>query len=74
MRGTRFDLDGFGFMGLGFLVGWWVHECGLVVECDGATGGIEVGLGCHRELGLDFLVGWVWVLQGIVFGFVGFDF
>ena len=28
----------FGFMGLGFLVGWWVYKRGLVVESGGAIG------------------------------------
>ena len=31
----------FGFMGLGFLVAWWVCERGLVVESGGAIGLLE---------------------------------
>ena len=37
----------FRFMGLGFLVGWWVGDRGLVVESGGVASGIGVGLGCH---------------------------
>ena len=43
---NEFDLGGFvvfGFMGLGFSVGWWVCERGLVVESGGAIG-LLVGL------------------------------
>ena len=40
----------FGFMGLGFLVGWWVYKRGLVVESGGAIG-LLVGLECQV---------WVW--------------
>jgi len=38
----------FGFMGLGFLVGWWVYKRGLVVESGGdwvASGSRVSGLG-----------------------------
>ena len=43
---NEFDLGGFvvfGFMGLGFLVRWWVCKHGLVVESGGAIG-LLVGL------------------------------